>query len=64
MAKSSLNLAVLADGELADFMAYVKKLAPTVETKAALDAVKAEMAARRAAKAAERGKVLAAKFGF
>lgn len=58
------SLKAMDESEIADLRAYVSKLAPTSDTKVVLDACKAELAARRAAKAAERGKGIAGKFGF
>lgn len=58
------SLKAMDESEIADLRQYVSKLAPTAETKAVLDGCKAELAARRAAKSAERGKAIAAKFSL
>lgn len=58
------SLKSMDESDINDLRTYVLKLVPSEDTKALLDAIKAEQSARRAAKAAERGKSLASRFGF
>lgn len=62
--KIAAQVKAMDDSELNDLRSYLNCLPPSADSKAWIDVCKSEQAARRLAKAAERGKALAAKLAL